>query len=75
MQVDELKLDRVRELEQQLAAAQARIRELESSERLQADIEQEASVDFGGQQDDEAFLRTPSHSQASVVAAPVPGPC
>ena len=75
MQVDEVKLDRVRELEQQLAAAQAKIRELESSARLQADIEQEASVDFGGQQDNEAFLRTPSHSQASVVAAPVAVPC
>ena len=75
VQVDELNFDRVQELEQELAAAKARIRELESSERLQAEIEAEASVDFTGQDDDETFLRTPSHSQASVVPAPVAVPC
>ena len=69
--VDDVSAERLQRLEQQLAAAKARIQELESERRLREDMEAEASVDYGESDCARTFLRTASPSQASLVAAPI----
>ena len=69
--VDDVSAERLQRLEQQLAAAKARIQELESERRLREDMEAEASVDYGESDCARTFLRTASRSQASYVAAPI----
>ena len=70
-QVDDVSVERPQRLEQELAAAKARIQELESERRLREDMEAEASVDYGESDCAQTFLRTASPSQASLVAAPI----
>lgn len=69
--VDDVSAERLQRLEQQLAAAKARIQELESERRLREDMEAEASVDYGESDGAHTFLRTASPSQASYVAAAI----